>query len=201
MAEKAYGGRELVESSRWRDDLESWPAERLDAVALRVGELARENREWCDEGNYAHMANLLTALALYGRYQAEGLPKEEALERVERPMLEFVEKGAGMYRALFRIPGMMGLFGKLMPRMFAAGSGKGWHYDWGETSNRRIQFTCTSCIYATILARYGVPELGPMFCHADDVNYGRLKGITFTRHHTLCKDGEPCDFLFTRDGK
>ncbi len=47
--------------------------------------------------------------------------------------------------------------------------------------------------------KYGMVALGPMFCHADDINYGHFPGITFTRHHTLSKDGQPCDFLFTVD--
>lgn len=199
--EKVYGGRELLAASRWQDELPSWPQEQQDRVAARVDELIAENADYCDEGNYSHLSNLLTALALYEYYQAQGKSKEEACDLVAEPMWAFVEKGAGTYRTLFKIPGMMGLFGRLMPKMFEAGSGAGWHYDWGETSNQKIQFTCTSCIYAQIFATYGVPELGPMFCHADDINYGHLKNITFTRYHTLCKDGQPCDFLFTRDPK
>lgn len=201
MAEKVYGGHELVTTSRWQDEYPGWTAAQQEAVIARVDELIDENREYCDEGNYSHLSNLLTSLALYEYYQAQGKTKDEALKLVAEPMWAYVEKGAGTYRTLFKIPGMMGLFGKLMPKMFESGSGVGWHYDWGETSNQRIEFKCTSCIYAQIFAKYGTPELGPIFCHADDINYGHLKNITFTREHTLCKDGQPCDFLFTRDPK
>ena len=199
--EKVYTGSELVAASRWQDELPSWPEGQRVAIEARVDELIEENREYCDQGNHTHLCNLLTGLALYEYYQAHDHDKDEALQLTAEPMWAYVEKGAGTYRKLFKIPGMMGIFGKLMPGMFESGSGKSWHYDWGETSNRRIQFACTSCIYAQIYEKYGVPELGPIFCHADEINYGHLKGITFTREHTLCQDGQPCDFLFTRDQK
>ena len=201
LSSTAYYGPSLVKSSRWQDDYDTWSEGQKDAVVARVNELVAENQEYCDEGNLSHMGNLLTGLALYEYYQAHDHDKDEALQLTAEPMWAYVEKGAGTYRKLFKIPGMMGIFGKLMPGMFESGSGKGWHYVWGETSNKRIQFACTSCIYAQIYEKYGVPELGPIFCHADEINYGHLKGITFTREHTLCSDGKPCDFLFTRDSK
>ena len=199
--EKVYGGQQLVTSSRWQDVYPEWPAEQQDRVAARVDELIAENGDYCDEGNYTHLGNLFTGMALYEYHQAQGHTKEEALDLTAQPMWNYVEKGAGTYRTLFKIPGMMRLFAKLLPGMFEGGSGVGWHYDWGEMSGQRIEFKCTSCIYAQICEKYGMQELGPIFCHADDINYGHLKNITFTRQHTLCKDGQPCDFLFTRDPK
>ena len=80
--------------------------------------------------------------------------------------------------------------------MFEKGSGAGWKYTWhkDKTTNNYLQFECNECIYAKIFRLYEMEELGPMFCHADDINYGNLPNIKFTRNHTLCKDGQDCDF-------
>ena len=40
-----------------------------DALA-RLGQLVEEEGRWCDEGNYGHLCNLLTAIALYETLRA-----------------------------------------------------------------------------------------------------------------------------------
>jgi len=69
------------------------------------------------------------------------------------------------------------------------------------TTSKYLQFECTSCIRAQIFKKYEVSELGPIFCHCDDINHGSISGLTFKRKHTLCIDGESCDFLIVREEK
>ena len=199
MAKKEYTGALLVAQSRWQDAMFDYPREQRDAVVARVEELIGEHPEYCDEGNYAHLCNLFTGLALYEWYLGQGRTKEDAYRLTAEPMWAYVEKGAKLYRALIRIPGFFGVFAKLLPKMFESGSGYGWEHAWHETSGERIEFEEVACIYAQILEQHGCREMGCMFCHADVINYGSLKGVTFTREHTLCKDGQVCDFLFTKD--
>ena len=195
---REYSGATLTARSRWQDVWASYPPTQRDAVVARVDELIDEHREYCDDGNFSHMANLLTGLALYEWYLAQGSTEDEAYRLVAEPMWAYVEKGAGLYRTLVRIPGFFGLFARLLPRMFEAGSGYGWEHVWHETSSRRIRFDEAGCVYAQILEAHGCRQMGCMFCHADIINYGQLPGATFTRHHTLCEDGQPCDFLIER---
>ncbi len=185
--------------SRYADYLPSLSAAQRETLGARIDTLTGENRALCDKGNYGHLCNIFTAMALYEMHLAAGCPREEALDRTAQPMWAFVEKGAGTYRRLFGKPGMLKILGWLVPKLFAKGSGAGWRYAWHEHTASRFRFECHECIYQKIFARYGVPELGPLFCHADDINYGQIPGIRFTRNHTLCKDGQPCDFLFEKE--
>ena len=115
-------------------------------------------------------------------------------------MWEYVEARAGVFRKVLRHKGVLRLMGKLLPTLFAKGSGYGWQYEWhtDKVTDRYLQFECHKCIYQQIFSKYGVPELGSAFCHCDDINYGHIPGVIFTRKHTLCRDGQSCDFLFTR---
>lgn len=122
------------------------------------------------------------------------------LSRVAR-LWDYMERHtAGTYRKMLGKPGMLKLMDRVVPAGFKRGSGYGWNYVWhhDESTGKRLRFECTSCIYQQIYDKYGIRRLGTIFCHADVVNYGSIPGVTFTRNHTLCQDGQPCDFLFTK---
>jgi len=143
-------------------------------------------------------------MSIYEILQQSGEGKDEALQTVAQTMWDFVENGtAKKYRKMFQLPGMLKIMGKLLPKFFEKGSGYGWKYVWhtDTATGKYLQFECTSCIYAQIFKKYGVPELGSVFCHCDDINYGKIPGITFKRQHTVCQDGQLCDFLFVKEGK
>ena len=199
--QRVYEGHALIKASRYQEYRPTRPREEQDRVASRVDKLIAENQEYCDQGNYDHLANMFTALALYEIERDRGLSEDEASQAVGKPMWDYVERHtAGTYRKALSKPGMLKLMDRVVPAGFERGSGYGWEYVWhhDESTTKHLQFECTSCIYAQILERYGARKLGTIFCHADDINYGSIPGVTFTRLHTLCRDGQPCDFLFTK---
>ena len=80
----------------------------------------------------------------------------------------------------------------------------GWRYVWHLDTDPRneFHFECTECLYKHIFQRRGVLErFGPMFCHADIINYGSLTYTDFIRTQTLCQGGAMCDFRFVRHRK
>ena len=82
--------------------------------------------------------------------------------------------------------------------------GWGWRYVWHLDTDPRneFHFECTECLYRHIFERRGVLErFGPMFCHADIINYGSLPYTDFIRTRTLCHGGDRCDFRFVRHRK
>jgi len=198
-AMKKYNGQSMAESSRYKDYLPSISKEGREAIYSRINTLIVDNGIYCDKGNYGHLCNIFTAMAIYSWLQESGKSKDEAFEIVSTEMWNYVEKGAVKIRKILK-PGMLKLMGKIVPLGFSKGSGYGWEYAWHESTKDTLRFECLKCIYAPIFNKYDMSELGPMFCHADDINYGHLQGIKFTRLHTLSKDGQPCDFLFTREG-
>ena len=201
MGKKTYEPGPVSKESRCARLYSTLDASVQERVTARVAELISENREFCDAGNYGHLCNMFSALAMYEALQEAGVPKDEAYDRVTQAMWDVVETTtAPTYRKLFSKPWVFGLLGKMLPKMFANGSGAGWEYVWHPESQSRdyLQFECVKCIYPGFFDKYGAPELGPAFCHADDINYGHIPGIEFRREHTLCVDGQTCDFLFVR---
>lgn len=202
MAKKAYEPQAMMKASRCARLSPTLDADVQAKALARMGELIDENRELEDAGNHGHLCNMFAALAVYEALQEAGMPKGEAFDQVTKAMWEVVEATtAPAYRKVFSRPWAFNLIGKLLPKMFAKGSGTGWEYVWHHESQGRdyLQFECVKCIYPGFFAKYGAPELGPAFCHADDINYGQIPGVEFRRQHTLCIDGQPCDFLFVRE--
>lgn len=56
--------------------------------------------------------------------------------------------------------------------------------------------TIQTCLWHTACARHGCAKLCRLFCDADNVTYGGLKKIGFTRTQTLGYGGNCCDFHF-----
>ena len=56
--------------------------------------------------------------------------------------------------------------------------------------------TIKKCLWHTACMENKCPELCTLFCDVDDVTYGGLKKIGFTRTKTLGYGGDSCDFHF-----
>ena len=193
-----YEPRAMVAKSRYQRWFPTLPAEVQADVYAHMEELLREEAEFCDKGNYGHMAQILTSIALYEVLQAHGESEEEAYRAVSENMWAFLDP-SGMQR-LARLPFFMPLMKKVVPFGFGHGSGTGWRYTWHTDTDPsdELRFECNECIYAKILGRRGLLKLGAMCCHADIINYGELPYTDFIRTQTLCQGGEMCDFHFVR---
>lgn len=56
--------------------------------------------------------------------------------------------------------------------------------------------TITDCLWNNACVENGCPELCRAFCEVDDITYGGLKKLGFTRTQTLGTGGSCCDFHF-----
>ena len=194
---ETYEPTTMVARSRYRRWFPTLPADVQADVYVRMGELLQEESHYCDKGNYDHMAQILTSIALYEVLQAHGANEEEAYRAVSENMWAFLDP-SGMQR-LARLPFFLPLMKKVVPFGFRHGSGIGWRYTWHDDDPKEeFRFECNECIYAKILGRRGLLKLGTMCCHADIINYGALPHTDFIRTQTLCHGGEVCDFRFVR---
>ena len=194
---KPYKPENLVAVSRYQNYFPTLPDEVQQGVYARMSELIEEEKEYCDKGNYKHMAQILTSIALYEVLQKHGRSEEEAYKIVSEEMWKFLDP-SGMQKIAgnsFFLP----LMKKIVPFGFKHGSGAGWKYTWHEDDPKdEFHFECNECIYATILGRRGLLKLGTMCCHADIINYGSLPYTDFIRTKTLCYGGDQCNFRFIR---
>lgn len=194
---KQYIPEKMVARSRYRRYFPTLPADVQADVYARMRELVEEERAFCDEGNYAHMAQILASIALYEVLQDHGASEEESFRAVSEEIWAFLDP-SGMQR-LAKLPFFLPLMKKVVPLGFKKGSGTGWRYTWHEGGPKNeFRFECNECIYAKILGKRGLLKLGAMCRHADIINYGSLPYTDFIRTQTLCQGGEVCDFRFVR---
>lgn len=194
---KPYEPRQLAAVSRYRNYFPSLPTEIQEDVCARMRELIEEERAYCDKGNYKHMAQILTSIALYEVLQRHGRSEEEAYRIVSEEMWKFLDPSGMQKLAKKRF--FLPLMKKIVPYGFKKGSGKGWRYTWHEDDPKNeFRFECNECLYAKILGRRGMMKLGAMCCQADIINYGKLPYTDFIRTQTLCQGGRVCDFRFVR---
>jgi len=194
---KEYSPEKLVAASRYQNYFPSLPEDIQKDIFRRMAELIEEEREYCDKGNYLHMAQILTSIAMYEVLQRYGNTEPDAYRIVSEEMWKFLDPSAmqKLARKRFFLP----LMKVIVPIGFKKGSGHGWKYTWHKDDPKdRFRFECNECIYEKILGRRGLLKLGAMCCRADVINYGSLPYTDFIRTKTLCQGGSNCDFLFVR---
>lgn len=194
---RKYEPEALVAVSRYQNWFPTLPKDVQRDVYARMRELLEEEKTYCDKGNYAHMAQILTSIALFEALQKHGKSESEAYCIVSEEMWKFLDPSAMQKLAKKRF--FLPLMKKIVPFGFKKGSGCGWRYTWHRESPKdEFRFECNECIYAKILGRRGLMKFGAMCCHADIINYGSLPYTDFIRTQTLCQGGELCDFRFVR---
>ena len=197
MSMSQYTPEKLVAISRYQNYFPTLPADVQQDTYARIAELIEEEKDYCDKGNFKHMAQILTSIALYEVLQKHGSSEEEAYRIVSEEMWKFLDP-SGMQK-LAKKSFFLPLMKKIVPFGFKKGSGYGWRYTWHEDDPKNeFHFECNACIYAQILGKRNLMKLGSMCCHADIINYGALPYTDFIRTETLCQGGSRCDFRFVR---
>jgi hypothetical protein len=194
---KKYTPEALIKISRYQNYFPNLPTNIKTEICARKNVLILEEKEYCDKGNYKHMAQILTSIAMYEVLQKHGKSEEEAFRIVSEEMWKFLDP-SGMQK-LAKKSFFLPLMKKIVPFGFKKGSGYGWRYTWHKDGPKNeFRFECNECIYQKILSKRGLLKLGAMCCQADIINYGNLPYTDFVRTQTLCRGGDLCDFRFVR---
>lgn len=137
---------------------------------------------------------ILPRVALYKVLLNNDFSEEDVYACVRKYMLEKVAAKKHASTAKMEIvPGFYTIYSKIFLKIMRTtdlqentqSSGKD-YYD----------ITITKCLWHTACVENGCPELCRLFCDVDDVTYGGLKKIGFTRTKTLGYGGDCCDFHF-----
>ena len=194
---KQYTPEKLVAVSRYRRYIPTLSRELQADIHARIRELIAEEQRYCDQGNYKHMAQIFTSIALYQTLQKHGLSEAEAFKITSEEMWKALTPKT--FQKMARLPFFLPLMKKILPFGFRHGSGAGWRYEWHlDDPKDRFHFECRECVYRHIFEEQGLMKLGAMFCHSDIINYGELPYTDFRRTKTLCQGGNCCDFDFVR---
>lgn len=193
-----YTAQAIIERSPQKNTIAALPKTEAGEIYRRVSTLIAENQVYCIRANDRDLALIFPTLALYEFYLEQGQSQEDAVDHaLHAVVLEALNK-AETYRRYSRIPGAMWLFGQLSSLRKRKSKPNRNMYTVKVADSRHLCMTCTTCIYAQILGKYDALDLGKGFCRVGAIRYSALRHITFTQEHTLCQDGQPCDFTFQR---
>ena len=138
---------------------------------------------------------ILPRIALY-QALSKSFSEDAAYEFLRSYMLDIVaaEKHASMQK-MERVPCFYALYSRIFLRIMRS-------TDLQKSTQKRgrnfFNITITKCLWHTACVESGCEALCRLFCDVDDVTYGGLRKIGFTRTKTLGYGGDCCDFHFFR---
>jgi hypothetical protein len=141
---------------------------------------------------------ILPGAALYLELRGHVDP-DRALSLTGACLAADAERAARVLRQLDRIPWMFPVLRFLtIRRMRQKYVPPAWEARVLEDTPLRVRFDITRCYYLDTLTTLGVPELTAHYCHNDDVLWGDLRHIGFSRAGTLGLGCDRCDFCYER---
>ena len=170
-------------------ELFSQQESRLDAIIAGTADKTENQMKTLTQ-------TILPRIALYKVLLDSGYAQEDVEALMRRYMLDVV--AAQKHRStarMERVPGFYAIYSRIFLRIMRTTDlqvstqrcGKG-YYD----------ITITKCLWHTACVENECPELCRLFCDVDDVTYGGLQKIGFSRTKTLGYGGDCCDFHFFR---
>lgn len=137
---------------------------------------------------------ILPRIALYKTLIDSNYSKEKANEYMKKYMLETIaaKKHTSMVK-MEKVPGFYSIYSKIFLKIMRKTDLQ------KSTQNHdknHFDVTINKCLWHTACVENGCEELCRLFCDVDDVTYGGLKKIGFTRTKTLGYGGDCCDFHF-----
>lgn len=193
---------------RQQEDIKSFLADKLDGDIAR--ELYDRQSKLLDElvphtsGKTASQMKtlketILPRIALYKALMGSSLSHGRALGLMRSYMMDIVaaQKHASTAK-MEAVSGFFGIYKYVFLRVMRSSD------LWQSTQEYGRDFfdaRITKCLWHDACVENGCPELCPLFCDVDDVNYGNLRKMGFSRTKTLGCDGDCCDFHFFRLGR
>lgn len=139
---------------------------------------------------------ILPRIALYKSLQAEVLSEDDVYKYMRKYMLEIVAAKKHSSTAKMEIvPGFYAIYSKVFLKIMQTTDLQESVQEHGKDY---FNVTITKCLWHTACVENGCEELCRLFCDVDDVTYGGLKKIGFTRTKTLGYGGDCCDFHMFR---
>ena len=139
---------------------------------------------------------ILPRIALYRALMESPLPHGRAFELMRSYMMDVVAAQKHASTAKMQVvPGFYAIYKRVFLHVMRTSD------LWESTqSHGRDYFdaSITKCLWHDACVENDCPELCPLFCDVDDVNYGGLRKMGFSRTKTLGYGGDCCDFHFFR---
>ena len=139
---------------------------------------------------------ILPRIALYKSFIAVGLSDDDVYKYMRKYMLEIVAaKKHSSTVKMEIVPGFYAIYSRVFLKIMRTTDLLESVQEHGKDY---FNVTITKCLWHTACVENGCEELCRLFCDVDDVTYGGLKKIGFTRTKTLGYGGDCCDFHMFR---
>ena len=137
---------------------------------------------------------ILPRIALYKCLSEEGFSEEDVYKYMRKYMLDKVAaKKHASTAKMELVPGFYAIYSRIFLKIMRT-------TDLQESTQAHgsdyYDVTIKKCLWHTACVENGCENLCRLFCDVDDVTYGGLKKIGFTRTKTLGYGGDCCDFHF-----
>ena len=134
---------------------------------------------------------ILPRIALYKSFIAAGLSDDDVYKYMRKYMLEIVAaKKHSSTVKMEIVPGFYAIYSRVFLKIMRTTDLQESVQEHGKDY---FNVTITKCLWHTACVENGCEELCRLFCDVDDVTYGGLKKIVFTRTKTLGYGGDCCD--------
>lgn len=137
---------------------------------------------------------ILPRIALYRVLLTHEQDKKTVLETMRLYMIDIIAAGKHKSTAkMEKVPGFFNIYKTIFLKIMRTTDLQD---SVQENGKEYYNITITRCLWHDACVEYGCPELCPLFCDVDDVTYGGLRKIGFSRTKTLGYGGDCCDFHF-----
>ena len=139
---------------------------------------------------------ILPRIALYKTLLKDGLPEEDVYKYMRKYMLEKVAaKKHASTAKMELVPGFYKIYSNIFLKIMRTTDLQESVQSCGRDY---YDVTIKKCLWHTACVENDCADLCRLFCDVDDVTYGGLKKIGFSRTKTLGYGGDCCDFHFFR---
>ena len=160
----------------------------------KLDSLIKNSKDKTENQMKALIQTILPRIAMYKVLLEENITEEASYEYIRKYMMEKIatKKHASMLK-MEKVPGFYGIYSKIFLKFMKK-------TDLQESTQKKektsFDVTITKCLWHTACVENGCAALCRLFCDVDDVTYGNLKKLGFSRTKTLGSGGDCCDFHF-----
>lgn len=168
--------------------------ELLNKQEIILDEIIKNIKDKSDNQKQTLIQTILPRIALYKAILQDDLLGENVYEYMRKYMIDKVakQKHLSMIK-MERVPCFYFLYSNIFLRVVRKTDL--WKSEQKHGKNY-FDVTMKKCLWHTACIENNCEKLCPLFCDVDDVTYGGLKKIGFTRTKTLGYGGDCCDFHF-----
>lgn len=139
---------------------------------------------------------ILPRVSLFKALQEGGFSEDDTYERMRKYITGKVAAQKHSFTARMEIiPGFFDIYKKIFLKIMRTSDLWESRQKYGDDF---FDADITKCLWHTACLENGCPELCRLFCDVDDITYGGLKKMGFSRTKTLGYGGDCCDFHFFR---